>query len=112
MVLPGIGTQALTYNGSIPGPLIRAHVGDRVIVHFTNGLSEPTTVHWHGIRVLAAMDGTPATQEPVMPGGTFDYDFRVPDAGLYWYHPHVHSALQVAEGLYGALLVEDPQSLG
>jgi FtsP/CotA-like multicopper oxidase with cupredoxin domain len=105
---PGMKVNVLTYNGALPGPLIRAKVGDRVIVHFKNGLSSPTTIHWHGVRVPANMDGTPSSQDPVMPGGTFDYDFRVPDAGLYWYHPHVDSALQVGEGLYGALVVEDP----
>jgi FtsP/CotA-like multicopper oxidase with cupredoxin domain len=107
-LVPGTKTDVLSYNGSCPGPLIRAKVGDRIIVHFKNSLSEPTTVHWHGIRVPQAMDGTPASQDPVAPGGTFDYDFRVPDAGLYWYHPHMDSAAQVGSGLYGALVVEDP----
>jgi FtsP/CotA-like multicopper oxidase with cupredoxin domain len=107
-LLPGSKIEVLTYNGALPGPLIRAKVGDRVIIHFKNGLSSPTTIHWHGVRVPANMDGTPASQDPVMPGDTFDYDFRVPDAALYWYHPHVESATQVGEGLYGALMVDDP----
>jgi FtsP/CotA-like multicopper oxidase with cupredoxin domain len=93
---------------TIPG-LIRAHVGDRVIVHFTNDLPQPTTVHWHGVRVPIAMDGVPGVSQPEMKrGDTFTYDFVVRDAGLYWYHPHVMSAAQVGFGLYGALLVEDP----
>src|SRR5215831_9247259 len=108
-VAPGVRTNAWTYNGGIPGPLIRAHVGDRLIVHFTNHLPQPTTVHWHGIRVPIQMDGVPDVSQPaVQTGGTFTYDFVVPDAGLYWYHPHVMSAAQVGFGLYGALLVEDP----
>ena len=108
-IAPGIKTDAWTYNGGIPGPLIRAHAGDRVIVHFTNHLPESTTVHWHGIRVPIQMDGVPdVSQPPVQTGGSFTYDFVVPDAGLYWYHPHVMSAAQVGYGLYGALLVEDP----
>ena len=108
-VAPGVRTNAWTYNGGIPGPLIRAHVGDRLIVHFTNHLPQPTTVHWHGIRVPIQMDGVPDVSQPaVETGGTFTYDFVVPDAGLYWYHPHVMSAAQVGFGLYGALLVEDP----
>jgi FtsP/CotA-like multicopper oxidase with cupredoxin domain len=108
-VAPGVRADAWTYDGGIPGPLIRAHVGDRVIVHFTNHLPEPTTVHWHGIRVPIQMDGVPEVSQPaVQTGGTFTYDFVVPDAGLYWYHPHVMSAAQVGFGLYGALLVEDP----
>src|SRR5215471_12832983 len=108
-VAPGVRTNAWTYNGGIPGPLIRAHVGDRLIVHFTNHLPQPTTVHWHGIRVPIQMDGVPDVSQPaVQTDGNFTYDFVVPDAGLYWYHPHVMSAAQVGFGLYGALLVEDP----
>src|SRR3954469_2271107 len=105
----GVRTEAWTYNGGLPGPLIRARVGDRLIVHFTNRLPTPTTVHWHGVRVPIQMDGVPEVSQPdVVPGGSFTYDFIVPDAGLYWYHPHVNSAAQVGFGLYGPLLVEDP----
>jgi FtsP/CotA-like multicopper oxidase with cupredoxin domain len=106
---PGQRVEAWTYNGGIPGPLIRTRVGDRLIVHFTNNLPQPTTVHWHGMRVPIEMDGVPGISQPeVQPGGSFTYDFIVPDAGLFWYHPHVMSAMQVGFGLYGALLVEDP----
>ena len=108
-VAPGVRADAWTYDGGIPGPLIRARVGDRLIVHFTNHLPQSTTIHWHGIRVPIQMDGVPDVSQPaVQPGGTFTYDFVVPDAGLFWYHPHVMSAAQVGFGLYGALLVEDP----
>jgi FtsP/CotA-like multicopper oxidase with cupredoxin domain len=106
---PGHDVEAWTYNGDIPGPVIRANVGDRLIVHFSNHLPLPTTVHWHGVRVPFAMDGVPGHSQPeVPPGGTFTYDFILPDAGLFWYHPHVMSALQTGNGLYGAILVEDP----
>ena len=108
-ISPGRRVEAWTYNGGIPGPLIRLRVGDRLIVHFTNRLPAPTTVHWHGIRLGIQMDGVPDISQPaVKPGEPFTYDFVVPDAGLYWYHPHVMSAAQVGFGLYGALLVEDP----
>ena len=101
--------EAWTYNGLLPGPFIRLQVGDRLIVHLKNELPQSTTIHWHGVRVPFEMDGVPdITQPPVEPGGTFVYDFIVPDAGLFWYHPHVMSAAQVGFGLYGALLVEDP----
>jgi FtsP/CotA-like multicopper oxidase with cupredoxin domain len=111
---PGLRPTMRTYNGSLPGPLIRAKVGDRIIAHFKNSLPDPTTVHWHGVRVSVSMDGTPnmdgmqMSQAPVMPGESFDYDFRVPDASLFWYHAHVDSSVQVGEGLYGPLIVEDP----
>ena len=108
-ITPGARTDAWTYNGGLPGPLIRARRGDRVIVHFSNHLPQSTTVHWHGVQVPIEMDGVPGvSQPPVQPGGTFTYDFVVPDAGLFWYHPHVMSAAQVGFGLYGPLLVADP----
>ena len=108
-IAPGERVDAWTYNGGIPGPLIRVRVGDRVVVRFSNTLPQPTTVHWHGLRVPIQMDGVPGASQPeVQPGESFTYDFVVPDAGLFWYHPHVMSAAQVGFGLYGALLVEDP----
>ena len=108
-ISPGHEVEAWTYNDDIPGPVIRAHVGDRLVVHFKNSLPQPSTVHWHGVRLPFAMDGVPGVSQPeVPPGGSFTYDFILPDAGLFWYHPHVMSALQVGYGLYGALLVEDP----
>ena len=104
----GQRVRAWTYDGGIPGPLIRARVGDRLIVHFTNDLPQATTVHWHGVRVPIEMDGVPDISQPeTKPGESFTYDFVLRDAGLYWYHPHVMSAAQVGFGLYGALLVEE-----
>ncbi|MGK3990889.1 multicopper oxidase family protein [Sorangium sp. So ce136] len=108
-LVPGKRTPAWTYDGGIPGPLLRARAGDRLIVHFRNELPAPTTIHWHGVRLPAAMDGAPGHSQPETgPGGGFTYDFIVPDAGLYWYHPHVDSAAQAGNGLYGPLLVDDP----
>ncbi len=103
---PGVKTRAWTYDGGVPGPTIRAKVGDELVVHFKNSLPEATTVHWHGVRVPNAMDGAGFPSIPA--GATFEYRFRLQDAGTYWYHPHVQSAAQVGYGLYGALVVEDP----
>ncbi len=94
-----------TYEGTVPGPLIEARRGDDVIVHFSNQLPEATTIHWHGVRVPAGMDGNPMSPGPVPAGGDFDYSFTLKDAGLFWFHPHVRSDVQVERGLYGALLV-------
>ena len=83
-------------------------IGFRITVE--NKLDEDTTVHWHGLRVPNAMDGVPhLTQPPIGPGATFVYEFEVPDAGTYWYHPHQRSFEQVGRGLYGPLIVEEPE---
>jgi FtsP/CotA-like multicopper oxidase with cupredoxin domain len=108
-ILPGTTTPAWTYNGTLPGPMIRGKVGDRVIVHFKNSLPEATTIHWHGVRVPNDMDGAPGvTQPPIESGAQFRYEFELRDAGTYWYHPHTDSSAQVGRGLYGAFIVEDP----
>ena len=90
---------------TIPGPLLELEQGDDVIVHFRNELPDSTTIHWHGMRVPNASDGTLAAQIAVEPGGTYDYRFTATDAGLFWYHPHVEGDVQVERGLYGAVLV-------
>jgi FtsP/CotA-like multicopper oxidase with cupredoxin domain len=101
-----------TYGGKSPGPEIRVKRGERVKVRLINKLKEPTSIHWHGIRIANAMDGVAGlTQEAVKPGETFEYDFVVPDTGTYWYHAHNKSWNQVARGLYGALIVEDDEQV-
>jgi FtsP/CotA-like multicopper oxidase with cupredoxin domain len=105
----GIKAHALTFNGSIPGPTLRLDVGERVIVHFRNQLSEETGIHWHGIEVPNPIDGTPLTQNQVKAGGTFRYEFKVTRPGIFWYHPHHHSSTnQVFKGMYGMIVVRDP----
>ena len=80
-----------------------------IYVRFTNELDLPTTIHWHGVRVDNRFDGVPdVTQAPVQPGGAFLYQVRLPDAGIYWYHPHVRPDIQQDLGLYGNLLVRAP----
>lgn len=101
-----------TYNNTSPGPEIRVKKGERVRVRLINELDEPTSIHWHGIRIANAMDGVSGlTQEPVPPGTTFDYDFVAPDAGTYWYHAHNKSWNQVARGLYGPLIIEETEQI-
>lgn len=97
-----------TFNGTSPGPEIRVKRGERIRVRLTNELDEPTSIHWHGIRIANAMDGVSGlTQDPVPPGASFEYDFVAPDAGTYWYHAHNKSWNQVARGLYGPLIIEE-----
>ena len=92
------------FNGQVPGPTIEASSDDTVLFRLKNGLPEPTSIHWHGLRVPAAMDGANA----VRPGETFEYRFRLPDAGTFWYHPHVNEMEQLERGLYGAIIVRGP----
>lgn len=114
--LPGVDTTVWAYSDdaaggsglSVPGPTIEANVGDTLIVHFTNNLPDPTTIHWHGIEVPADMDGSHISQRLIEPGETFVYQFPLLREGLYWYHPHVRPYDQVEKGLYGCVLVKDP----
>lgn len=95
------------FNGMLPGPSIRAKKGDTVVVKLRNELPEPTLIHWHGVRLEAAMDGTGEVQKPVQPGETFEYRFKVNDAGTFWYHSHENETEQMERGMYGSLIVED-----
>lgn len=98
------------FEGRTPGPILRVRQGQRLEVQLVNRLAQPTTIHWHGIRVPNDMDGVPnLTQHAVMPGEVFPYSFPCEDAGTYWYHPHGNSAEQLGRGLYGVLVVEEAQ---
>jgi FtsP/CotA-like multicopper oxidase with cupredoxin domain len=104
--LNGRSYTMFAFNGQQPGPLIEVVRGSRITVMLRNRLPQPTTVHWHGIRLENPNDGTPdMTQPAVLPGGEFTYQLQFPDAGIYWYHPHVREETQQELGLYGNLLV-------
>ncbi len=103
-------TPVWSYGGSVPGTRLEVQQGATLDIAFRNGLSDPSTIHWHGIRITNAMDGVPhLTQPPVNPGGSFHYAFTVPDAGTYWYHPHLGTPEQLGRGLYGALIVHEAE---
>ncbi len=105
---PGTGVgldDGVAYDGTVPGPLIELNVGDTLVAHFHNDLDEPSTIHWHGIRLDSSMDGGMQMMDPVQPGDSFDYIFTVPDAGFYWYHPHLDGAKLLEGGMYGAIIV-------
>jgi FtsP/CotA-like multicopper oxidase with cupredoxin domain len=111
-ILPETATPALTFNGGFPAPVLRAVQGKPIRIKFINQLQQPTTIHWHGIRIDIAMDGVPhLTQAPIMPGETFIYEFVCPDAGTFWYHPHMNSVEQLGKGLVGALIVDEAQKV-
>ena len=91
-----------SYNGQYPGPLIEVSRGSEIRVRFTNQLSDSTSSHWHGIRLDNAFDGVEGVSD------AFTYKLRFPDAGIYWYHPHIREDIQQALGLYGNILVRQP----
>src|SRR5437016_10413996 len=93
-----------SYNGQYPGPLIEVARGSEIMVRFTNHLADSTSIHWHGIRLENAFDGV----DGVGVGDAFTYTLRFPDAGIYWYHPHIREDIQQALGLYGNILVREP----
>lgn len=101
-------TSVMFYNQSIPGPVLKLARGRESVIEFHNKLREPSSVHWHGLRIANAMDGVPGiTQAAVEPGERFEYRFTPPDAGTYWYHSHKRSWAQMAMGLAGVLIVEE-----
>ena len=112
-LVSGHTTPAWAYGGQAPGVELRSRQGDWLRVRFINKLDEPTTIHWHGIRLPLEMDGVPyVSQLPVLPGEYFDYRFKTEDAGSFWYHPHVSSAHQLGRGLVGPLIVEERDPSG
>ena len=95
------------FNGQYPGPLLRVAQNTAIVIRFTNSIDLPSTIHWHGLRLENRFDGVPdVTQDAVPPGGEFIYEVVFPDAGLYWYHPHVREDIQQDGGLYGNMMVD------
>ena len=109
---PGKVREAYGYNGVVPGPQLRAQVGDRIRIILHNELPEPTTIHSHGLLVPPDMDGVPVISQPaVMPGESFTYEYTVRNAGSHMYHSHFMAEHQVPMGLLGAFVITDPSAL-
>ena len=96
---PGKTVKAWGFNKQLPGPVIKARKGETVSIRVKNNLPESTIIHWHGIRLPAAMDGTDGVQKPIEPGKEFEYRLIVPDAGTFWYHSHFNETIQVERGM-------------
>ncbi len=97
------------FNGQHPGPLLRVAQGTTLTVLFKNAIDLPTMIHWHGLRLDNRFDGTSLTQDPVPPGASFEYRIFFPDAGVYWYHPHLRADVTQDLGLYGNMQVVSPR---
>ena len=110
-ILPEVEIGAYAYNGQVPGPMIRVQPNDRVRVRVRNDLPEATTVHWHGLILPIEQDGVPElSQAPIPPGDEHVYEFDIPDTpGTYFYHTHFSADRQQPLGLYGALIIDDPE---
>lgn len=105
--------EGWAYNGQIPGPILRANVGDKIRIVLKNELPESTSLHLHGVRVPNAMDGVdPYTQSPIEPGQSFSYEFTALEPAVGMYHSHHNAQVQVPNGLAGALLIGDWKDLG
>ena len=101
-------TKVWAFNETVPGPLLHYRQGDTLSLMVENQLDQPTTVHWHGLRVPIGMDGVPhLSQKPIDPGDSFLYEFELEDAGTFWYHPHFASSQQVGMGLHGVLIIDE-----
>lgn len=100
-------TELWSFNGTVPGPVLHARQGEEFRARVYNDLDEAIAIHWHGVRLANAMDGTSLTQAPIEPGSSFDYIFVPPDAGTFCYRTTTNSSMQRERGLYGMLIVED-----
>jgi FtsP/CotA-like multicopper oxidase with cupredoxin domain len=108
--LGGTMARTLAYNDSVPGPLIRANVGDELAITLTNGLDHPSSVHWHGLALRNDMDGAAPATPNVDPASSFTYRFSSPHPGTYWAHPH--TGLDADYGLYLPVIIDDPTEPG
>jgi FtsP/CotA-like multicopper oxidase with cupredoxin domain len=107
MSLHGAELRMLAYNGSVPGPTLHVQQGSEITIHTRNDGDVDTTVHWHGLRLENRYDGVPhETQLPIPIGGSYTCQVQFPDAGFYWYHPHIREDLAQEMGLYGTIIVE------
>lgn len=109
--IDGQSYPMVAYNGSIPGPTLKVSQGDKVTVRVKNNGTVGTTLHAHGVRMANAFDGVPGvTQEEIVPGESFTYELSFPDAGVFWYHPHVRTDYALEAGLYGSIIVEPKEA--
>lgn len=111
-ILPGVTIKAWGYNGSTPGPTILVNPGDYVNIRVYNNLSEPTSVHWHGLTVPNIMDGVPDVEPSpkIEPGYYYDYQFQIIDQpGTHMYHSHFITHKQQMMGLEGGLIIQDKE---
>jgi multicopper oxidase len=105
--LGGVTVRTWAYDGRVPAKEIRLPKGQTLRAALTNKLPDATTIHWHGLAIPNPMDGVPVlTQPAVAPGKAFTYEFVPPDSGTYWLHSH--QGTQLDRGLYGPLIIEDP----
>ncbi len=108
--LGGPVARTLAYNNSVPGPLIRANVGDELAISVTNGLAHPSSMHWHGLALRNDMDGAAPATPNIDPSSTLTYRFSAPHPGTYWAHPH--TGLDADCGLYVPVIIDDPAEPG
>src|SRR3989344_9651052 len=106
-IIDGRKLELFTYNGQFPGPLLKVKQNSKIFIDFKNNIGQDTTIHWHGLRHNYNYDGVQqVSQPPVKSGETFRYELFFPDAGVFWYHPHIREDIQQERGMYGMIIVE------
>lgn len=103
--IAGKEQKMLAYNGMIPGPMIKVQQDSEVTINLKNDTDQPMLLHSHGVRMDNAFDGSQLQQKDIPPGGSFSYKLKFPDAGVFWYHPHLNEVSQQPRGLYGNYIV-------
>jgi FtsP/CotA-like multicopper oxidase with cupredoxin domain len=110
-IMPGLRINCLTYNGRVPGPVIRVREGEMVRVILHNQMKVPTSLHFHGMSLPQSVDGLPRREGGLVKmGDTYNYQFVAPAPGTYWYHPQLVHGDEKTRGLYGAIVVEGKES--
>ncbi|MDG1871924.1 MAG: multicopper oxidase domain-containing protein [Flavobacterium sp.] len=100
----GKEVQAMTVNGSIPGPTLEFNEGDYAVIYVKNEMDVETSVHWHGFLLPNYFDGVPyLSTPPIRPGKTLKYEFPIRQSGTYWYHSH--TMLQEQSGVFGSIII-------
>ena len=103
-ILPNKTLDLWGFNGSAPGPTIQVHQGDQIRIIFDNHLPESTSIHWHGFEDQVRYDGQPGvSQQPVLPGGRFVYEFHIHQSGTFFYHSHM--SMQQMVGMLGGFIM-------
>ena len=108
MVYKDESAAAPPASAGIPIQVIKVKVGDMIICRFKNDLpTESASIHWHGIELDNDSDGTAVTQDAVLPGQSYTYQFQTFRPGVFWFHSHMLPGNTLFGGMYGVMIIEN-----